>query len=258
MDLLLSHQTFLVTGASSGFGKAIAERLLHEEANIIAVARREQQLKHLYDINPNNCTLVQGDLTKPNTLAAIITTLGDDPLHGVVFNAGGPPPGSAQATDLRQWDDAYHLVMRWKIALAQKLIPIFKKKQYGRLLFIESGSAKQPIPDLVLSNAFRAGVIGFAKTLSQEVADYGITVNVLAPGAHNSPAIERIIKNLAEKKGVSYDLARYELEESIPVQRLGSTQELSSLAVWLLSKQSGFVTGQTINHDGGKNQSLFG
>ena len=258
MDLKLSKQRFIVTGASSGFGRAIAERLLLEGANIIAVARRQEKLNELTKIKGGSTTLVSDDLTQSDTIEAIVSTAGVEPLHGVVFNAGGPPPSSALETQMSDWDAAYELVMRWKIKLAKKLIPQLKSQQYGRLLFIESGSTKQPIPNLVLSNAFRLGVVGFAKTLAGEVASNGITVNVLAPGAHDSPAIERVINKKAEETGKTFDQAEFSLKESIPIKRMGKPEEMASLATWLLSKDAGYVTGQTISHAGGKIQGVFG
>jgi len=258
MDLKLSKQRFIVTGASSGFGRAIAERLLLEGADIIAVARRQQKLNELSNIDSDSTTLVSGDLTQTNTIEAIVSAVGTEPLHGAVFNAGGPPPSSALETQMDDWDNAYQLVMRWKIQLAKKLIPQLKNHQYGRLLFIESGSTKQPIPNLVLSNAFRLGVVGFAKTLAGEVASHGITVNILAPGAHDSPAIDRVVREKAEESGITYEKALLNLKESIPVKRMGNPEELASLAAWLLSNDAGYVTGQTISHAGGKIQGIFG
>ncbi len=117
---------------------------------------------------------------------------------------------------------------------------------------------KQPIPSLVLSNSFRAGIVGFAKSLSQEIADKGVTVNVLAPGAHDTPAIERVIKKKVQNSDKSKEEVRKEMEAAIPVGRFGKAEEISSLAGWLLSPHSSYVTGQTISHDGGAIQGIFG
>ena len=259
MDLEIKDQHFLVTGASSGFGRAIAERLLSEGAHVITVARRKEKLQDLHNLGGNRVTIIQGDLTQDALIDTIIDQVSTlDTLSGAVLNAGGPPPGAANDTPIEQWDEAYQLVMRWKILLAQQLTAIMKEQHYGRLIFVESGSIKQPVPNLVLSNAFRAGVAGFAKTLSQEIASFGITVNLLAPGAHDAPAIERVIRSKAEKEQISYEQAQQALEQTIPVKRLGEPEEMASLAAWLLSKHAGYVTGQTISHDGGKNSSLFG
>ena len=258
MDLKLNHHRFLVTGASSGFGRAIAERLLNEGAEVIAVARRAEKLDELLAIDRERVTTVTGDLTEGQTHQSILNAIGGDLLHGVVLNAGGPPANGAMDTPLEQWDEAYQLVLRWKVKLARELADRFRDAGYGRILFIESASIKQPIPDLVLSNAFRAAVAGFAKTLSGEVAPDGVTVNVMAPGAHKTPAIERVIQKRADNQNKDTDEARKEMARSIPVRRLGEAHELASLAAWLLSPHAGYVTGQTLSHDGGRVDGLFG
>lgn len=258
MDLNIDSQRFLVCGASSGFGCATAKALLQEGAYVIAVARRKELLKNIYSDFGSRANIIAGDLTDSETLETILDKTSQKTLHGAFINSGGPPPGTPLETEMVQWDEAWQSVMRWKIELSLKLVPQFTERKYGRLLFLESKSVKQPLPNLVLSNAFRAGVTGFAKSLATEIADRGITVNVLAPGAHDTPAIERVIKKQSQSKNISYDTAKKEMESSIPVGRMGSPNELASLAAWLLSPRSSYVTGQTISHDGGAVSGLFG
>lgn len=258
MDLEIADQRFIVCGASSGFGRAIAERLLEEQARVIAIARRENKLNELKEEWPDQVTTIAGDLTDEDTHNEIEGTVGNDQLHGVVINSGGPPALSPLETAIFDWDQAYESVMRWKIELVLRLVSYFTPKNYGRILFVESQSVKQPIPSLVLSNSFRAGVVGFAKSLSQEIASKGVTVNVLAPGSHDTPAIERVIKKAAKGTDKSEAEVREEMEASIPVGRFGKGEELASLAGWILSPHASYVTGQTISHDGGNIQGLFG
>lgn len=258
MNLKINNQRFLICGASSGFGRAIAERLLQEKANVILVARRKEKLQEMQSVHPKKVTTITGDITEEPTLNKILDTVEGKELHGALINAGGPPALSALETSMEQWDEAYQLVMRWKVDLTKKLIPHLQKNSYGRILFVESQSVKQPIPNLVLSNAFRAGVVGFAKTLSQEIANQGITINVLAPGSHKTPAINRVIERKSEDSGRNFEEVKNQMEKSIPVGRMGTGEELASLAAWLLSPLSGYVTGQTISHDGGNIQGMFG
>lgn len=258
MDLLLSKQHFLVTGCSSGFGKAITNTLCREGALVTGIARRQEPLDQLHQRWPDQFSPVQGDLLLPKTLDRLLNNLGDKPLHGVVLNAGGPPVKRAIETIIDDWDDAYQLVFRWKVDLALRLFPRFAEAGYGRILFIESQSVKQPIPALSLSNALRAAVVGFSKSLSRDVAKSGVTVNVLAPGAHDTPAIKRVILYRSKNTGETYSEAKKAMEAEIPSGYFGTADELAGLAAWLLSRQSGFVTGQTISHDGGSNGGLFG
>lgn len=258
MDLKLSNQRFIVCGASSGFGEAVARQLLTEGARVVLVARRGDQLREKFGHFDKKTEIIEGSLIYQETLAAIEKTAKKEELHGILFNAGGPPTGTPLQTDMKDWDSAWQLVMRWKIDLSLRLAPIFKEKGYGRMLYIESQAVKQPLPSLVLSNAFRAGVVGFVKSLSVELAKNGVTVNVLAPGSHETPAIDRIIKNNSSIKGISYEKTKKEMEDNIPVGRMGKAEELASLASWLLSPHSGYMTGQTVSHDGGAISGLFG
>lgn len=258
MDLNLKGQRFIVCGASSGFGRAIAEQLLDEGANVIAIARRQDKLQELSNSYPNQVSTITGDLMDEKTYNKIETAIGSKQLHGIVVNAGGPPTLTPLETSIEDWDEAYQTIMRWKIRLILQLTTHFTSNKYGRILFIESQSVKQPLPQLVLSNAFRAGIVGFAKSLALELADKTITVNVLAPGSHDTPAIERVIQKNVESTGKSFNQVKQEMEATIPVGRFGRGDELASLAAWLLSPHAGYVTGQTISHAGGSIKGLFG
>ena len=258
MDLKINQQRFIVCGASSGFGEAIARQLLTEGARVVLVARRGDLLREKFNEFGESVEIIEGSVTSIATLDSIEQAATKEEFHGLVINAGGPPVGTPLQTSISDWDEAWQLVMRWKIDLSLRLAPILIKKGYGRILYIESQSVKQPIPTLALSNSFRAGMVGFAKTLALEIASKGVTVNVLAPGSHETPAIERVIKNNSESKGISYEIAKNELIKNIPVGRIGKAGELASLAAWLLSPLSGYVTGQTISHDGGVISGLFG
>lgn len=258
MNLKIADQRFIICGASSGFGYAIANQLLTEGASIVAVARRGEELRKQFDHFKENVEIIEGSLIYGDTLDKIEKSAKTKPFHGIVLNAGGPPTGTPLQTDMKDWDAAWQLVMRWKIDLALRIAPVLKDAGYGRMVFIESQTVKQPLPTLVLSNAFRAGIAGFAKSLALEIAKSGVTVNLLAPGSHETTAIERVIKNNSHIKGITFDQAKAELESNIPVGRMGTAEEFASLAAWLLSPHSGYVTGQTISHDGGIVAGLFG
>lgn len=257
MDLHITDQLFIVGGATSGFGKAIVTALLAEGARVIAVARGEEKLLEMQSKNPSLEILVT-DITHPAAVAALLHLVGNRPLHGIVLNAGGPPAKQTLETTLEDWDNAYKNLLRWKVALTQAFVPGMMKARYGRLLFIESSSVKQPLENLVLSNSLRVAVVNMAKTLSQEIAASGVTLNVLAPGSHNTPAIERIYQKKSEQTGTNAALVREQAIKAIPVGALGSAEDFASLALWLLSPQSRYITGQTFSVDGGMVKGIFG
>ena len=158
----------MVGGATSGFGKAITEQLVEEGAKVIAVARTKSDLLKLQKAYTAIETIT-ADLSEEPAVAAILHQIGDRVLTGAVVNSGGPPAMPAMDTKLSDWDEAYRTVVRWKIALTQALLPKMMDEGYGRLLYIESVSTKQPVENLVLSNAMRLAGTGYVKTLSQEI-----------------------------------------------------------------------------------------
>lgn len=182
----------------------------------------------------------------------------DKQVHGIVINAGGPPATTVLETTIDDWDAAYNSILRWKVALTKAFVPLMQPYFYGRFLFIESSSVKQPLENLVLSNSLRLAVVGMVKTLALEIAASGITLNILAPGSHNTPAINRIYKKKSEQTGLAIEAVKEAAIKQIPVQFLGEADDFASLAIWLLSKHSRYITGQTISVDGGSVRGTMG
>lgn len=257
MDMGLHKQLFIVCGASSGFGKAVAEALIREGAEIIAVARRGDELERLRQSAPDQVRIVAGDITNNHTREKVLQLAATRQLHGALINAGGPPAKTVMETTLDDWDHAYRTLLRWKLDFTQQLVPLMKPHGYGRLVYIESASVKQPMENLVLSNSFRVAVVGLVKTLSQEIAATGITLNIIGPGSHNTPAIDRIYRKKSEQTGIPFDEVKASAVKQIPVGKLGEAGDLASLALWLLSPMSRYVTGQTITVDGGAVKSML-
>lgn len=257
MNLQIDNQLFIVGGATGGFGAAIAEKLVLEGATVIAVARTAAKLKEFKQKYKKQVETITGDITKPITLDKILKKVGDRHLAGALINAGGPPANSAMDATLDQWDGAYKSVLRWKVDFTQRLIPKFIDQQYGRLVFIESVSVKQPIPNLVLSNAIRMAVVGFVKTLSEEVIQHGITMNIIGPGYHDTSAVERIFNKRAEQTGKSPAAIKKAFVNSMKIGHMGNPSDLGELAVWLLSPNSRYITGQTMVVDGGYMNGVY-
>jgi 3-oxoacyl-[acyl-carrier protein] reductase len=257
MNLNLGKKLFVVSGASSGFGKAIAFALAAEGAKVIAVARGVEKLEALQDDCPT-IEILPLDITLPESLDTLKESVGDRKLTGIVVNAGGPPAKAFLETRMDDWDEAFRSLLRWKVDLTRTFLPIFEKNAYGRYLFIESVSVKQPVPNLVLSTSLRLAVCGFVKTFSDEIARKGITANVLAPGFHMTPALERVIRKNSEDQGLSFDSALEKMLESVPTGKIGQLEDFASLAVWLLSPFSAYITGQTISVEGGSVRGTMG
>lgn len=257
MDIKIKDQYFLVGGAGSGFGRSVALALAAEGARVLAVSRTREKLEKLKASNPDQIDILAADLTNEGSHQEIENYFDTRPLSGIFVNAGGPPAGGAFEVSMDQWDAAWNSVVRWKISLVQRLIPLLEKNQYGRILFLESVSVKQPVPSLILSNALRPAIVGYAKTLSQEVASRGINVDVIAPGYHETAAMDRIFKKKTEMEGISEAQAKEVFTREIPVGTMGDPDDLASLSVWLLSPHAQFVTGQTIAHTGGSDKGLL-
>lgn len=258
MDLQLNNRFFIVCGASSGFGRAIAERLVAEDAQILAIARRQNLLEELQKIKPQAISILAGDLTQPGFSDKILETLETRVPDGILINGGGPPARSFDETTMNDWDDAYHNLFRWKADLLQKLLPGFIERCYGRILFIESVSVKQPVENLVLSNSLRMAVVGMAKTIANETGSKGITVNVLAPGYHDTPAMDRLFAKRSEVRKITVVEAKAMFEKELMTGKMGRPEEFAMLAAWLLSPVSGYITGQTFSVDGGIIKYVFG
>lgn len=257
MNLHLNNKLFLVGGATSGFGKAITEQLISENAKVIAVARTIEKLKELQKLS-DNIEIIAGDLSDEKVLDTILNTIGNRVLTGAVINSGGPPAMPVLETKLSDWDDAYKTVVRWKIALTQALLPKMIEQQYGRLLYIESVSVKQPIENLVLSNAMRLAVVGYVKTLSQEIGTSGVTLNILGPGFHATQRMENLFKKNSELKGIPESEIKASVAKQAAMEKIGKPEDFASLALWLLSPHSSYISGQTISVDGGLVKGTMG
>jgi 3-oxoacyl-[acyl-carrier protein] reductase len=231
---------------------------LNENAKVIAVARNQGKLDEFCEIYPDKAEPLQGDVTQLATMKKIMNHIRGRYLDGVLFNASGPPAKSFLETSLNDWDTAYNQLLRWKVEFLQALLPVFKSQKYGRIALIESMSVKQPITNLLLSNSLRLAMVGLVKTLSQEIAKNGITINILAPGFHDTPAAQRLFVKRAEVENTSIEIAKQKYESEILVGRMGDTNEFGMLAAWLLSPHSGYITGQTISVDGGMIKGTMG
>lgn len=251
MNLEIEGKLFVVCGATSGFGQAIAKQLVNEGAHVIAIARNEEKLGEFQDAFNKQVDIHIGDITESKTIQSLKKKLEGKKVSGILVNAAGPPAKSVMETRLTDWDEAYRQLLRWKVEITQAFLPDFIHQGYGRFVYIESSSVKQPIENLVLSTSLRLSVVGFVKTLSQEIPDKNITFNVLAPGFHETPAIERLIGKKSETERISRKEAKTLIMNAIPMKRMGNVEHFGSLGAWLFSPFSDYITGQVFTLDGG-------
>ena len=248
MDLKIANKVALVTGGSKGIGLAVSQGLAAEGVRVVVSARDEEVLNSVIsDIRSKGgeAFAIPADVSSPAGLTDLFEKM--ESYTGLpdilVVNAGGPPPGTAADLDDSAWDAGYDLTLMSAVRLTRLALPNMQEKQWGRIINITSVSVKQPVANLALSNAFRAGVTGFAKTLSTEVADQGITVNNVGPGYTDTQRLNALFADEEAKQ----DFAA----ATIPAKRLATPEEVAAPVIFLASEQAAYVTGQTISVDGG-------
>ncbi len=257
MELNIKNKVVLVTASSKGIGKAAAERFAAEGCKVALCARnRESLIEAANDITKkydNEPVWFLCDLNNPieieNTIKAIENTLGT--IEILVNNCGGPAAGLFKELSEEQWYAGIEQVLMSAIRFTQKVIPQMILKEWGRVINITSISVKQPIDNLLLSNTLRTGLVGFAKSLSNEVARFNITVNNVAPGYTLTNRLYELAVVRAKKTGISHEEVLIEMAKEIPMKRLAHPDEIASLVVFLASERASYLTGNTIQVDGG-------
>jgi 3-oxoacyl-[acyl-carrier protein] reductase len=247
MDLGLSGRTAIVCGASSGIGLAIAQALAAEDANLAMFARRRELLEP--EAEKLGALAVRGDLTNPSDLERLVerTLEAFGGIDILVNNGGGPPRTKAVELDHHALQDAVDLLLHSAVTLTNLCLPHLRDSGRGRIVNITSSSVREPIENLVLSNAIRPAVVGWAKTLAREVGPDGITVNSIAPGRVDT---ERLV-DVYPDGPTEADLQR------IPLRRFARPEEIADVVRFLASDRASYVTGTTIAVDGGLTRGLL-
>ncbi len=261
MDFDLKGKNALVCGSTQGIGKATAMELASLGANVTLLARDEAKLKSVL----NELSASQGqkhtfsvaDFGFPNQLKTVIEKIiSEREIHILVNNTGGPPAGQAIDAKPEDFLSAINAHLICSQILVQACIPGMKKNKYGRIVNIISTSVKIPIKGLGVSNTVRGAMASWAKTLSLELASFGITVNNVLPGSTKTGRIEKIIQKRSQKTGKSEDEVRQEMINEIPAGRMAEASEVAAAVAFLASPAAGYINGVSLPVDGGRTGSI--
>lgn len=257
MDLGLRGKVALVAASSKGLGKSVARELAAEGASLVMCARGEAALesarREIVDETGADVIAIAADVATTEGVEQVTQAA----LHRfghvdiLVINAGGPPAGTFDKHDWKAWQSAVDLTLRSAVELTRAVLPGMRERRWGRIVAVNSIAAKQPVDNLMLSNSIRAAVTGFLRTLANEVAPDGITVNTILPGYTRTERVTSLAEANAKKEGVDQKEILGRFEREIPMRRLGEPREFGALAAFLCSERASYITAQSIAVDGG-------
>jgi 3-oxoacyl-[acyl-carrier protein] reductase len=263
MDLGLKGKVALVAAASRGLGKAVAWEFAREGAHVAICARGEEVLRatalEITVDTGGEVFPVVADVTKPEDIQQLVSAVEEHfgQVDILVNNAGGPPTGTFIDFDDEAWEAALRLNLMSTVRLCRAVLPGMRSRRWGRIVNITSVSVKQPMDGLILSSAARSGVVGMAKTLANECATEGITVNNVCPGYTLTYRVKSLAEERARKEGKTVQKVIEGYAANIPARRLGQPEELAALVVFLASERAAYITGASIQVDGGYARSLL-
>ncbi|MEH7344352.1 SDR family oxidoreductase [Bacillus sp. JJ1532] len=261
MELNLNNKVALVIASSQGLGKAIAEKLVKEGAHVMLTSRDAEKLatvnNELEALGKGKVSYFPADITKVEDITRLVRKTREvfGKIDILINNAGGPPGGTFEMLSDKDWQNAFELNLLSYIRIIREVLPDLKETG-GRIVNIASSSVKQPIPGLILSNTFRTGIVGLAKTLAEELAPYNILVNTVSPGRIATDRVAHLDKMNADRLGVSQEQIKENAQNTIPLKRYGTPEEFANVVVFLVSDASSYVTGSSILVDGGMIKSI--
>lgn len=255
MDLGIAGKRALVLGASRGLGRATAAALAAEGVEVIVAARNGEMLAQVASaLKASHETVDMADPASVDRLAQAILAKGGVDI--LVNNSGGPPTGSILQVDAAAWRNWYQAMAISVFELTRQLLAPMRDKRWGRIITVVSSGVEQPIPNLGQSNAVRASIVGWSKSLANEVAADGITVNCVVPGRIHTERVDEIDAANAKRQGVDVAAVAAQSRATIPVGRYGHTQEFAAVVAFLAGAAAAYVTGSLIRVDGGLIRSI--
>jgi 3-oxoacyl-[acyl-carrier protein] reductase len=262
METGLKGRVAIVAASSQGIGRAIALGMAAEGAHLALCARRQEALDAVADevrtrfgVEAFTQALdVADDAAVRAFVEATHKKFGR--IDICVPNAGGPPAKPFLATTMEDWERAWQLNLRSAISFCQVVLPHMQQQHWGRIITLTSYSVKQPVPELVLSNTIRAGMMGLVRSLAGQFGRDGITVNNVGPGFTSTDRSRGLLETRAKNQGVSVEVVQANLEKEIPVGRMATPEEVAAMFVFLASEAAASVTGQTFLVDGGSYKGL--
>lgn len=262
MDSGLQNRVAIVAASSQGIGKATAEALAAEGCHVAMCARNASALENVADKireQYNSDVFTHAfDVTDASAVKQFVTSVvqkfGSADI--CVTNAGGPPAKGFLAASIEDWKKALDANLLSTIYFAREVIPHMQKKKWGRIITITSITTKQPVPDLVLSNAVRTAVVGLVKSLANEFGKDGILVNNVGPGFTATDRLKELAKSRSAVEGKSERQIFDTWAADAPLKRLGEPREIADTIVWLASERASYITGQTVLVDGGMYRGL--
>ena len=263
VDYEIAGRVAIVTGASSGMGLASAIELARQGVNLILISRNEDKLvlakaEILTETNVE-VEIFPGNVIEQNLPSKAVELALDKwgRVDILVNNAGGPPMGSFLDQDDGAWDEAIEQNLKSVIRFTRAVAPKMIENKWGRIINITSTLAKEPSPEMVLSATARAGVSAFAKSISSELAEYGVTVNTLCPGGELTDRLHGLLTTAAEMEGQTYDEVLQASQSMIPIGRFADPREFADMLVFIASERARYITGTTIMVDGGLTKGIF-
>jgi len=257
MNLGLEKKPVLVMASGSGIGQGVALEFAREKAKVMLFDKSEESLKEasrkISDLTQNQVAYTVGDITQKQDIVNVVSRTEEKfgSVYALFNNTGGPPAGNFDKFDDQAWQEAFELTLLSYVRSIRTVLPMMRKAGIGRIVNNTSSSTKRVIDNLLLSNAFRTGIMGLTKTLSRELGPDNILINIIGPGKIATERVAYLDSIKAEKEGISLEEFQQKNAKTIPLRRYGSTEDIAKIVVFLCSEANTYVTGQNILVDGG-------